>query len=353
MTNPKISIVMPVYNPGKYLKPAVESVLGQSFGELELILVDDGSTDGSGARCDEYAQLDSRIRVIHQENAGPCLARNAGYQAAKGDWLMYVDADDWIDADTCQILAEEIRGHDTLDIIFWARTLEAGGRSVKEGKWDWNLFEDHKVYSGDECHWLALQAMNYKSGIISSWAKLFRRQWCEENGIFHNPKLRQGAEDVEFAVRAFTKAGRCLFLRHFLYHYVYNPQSFTKAVSEENAAYITDSLRETEAYIKSLKNADYFSAQFRRMAASYLIGLTMSTYFHPDNPLPYKEKAARFRSMIDANPFFLECIRDVDGRSLGKLRGIAFFCIKHRRYRLLALIARLRDLSIKSGHYKF
>ena len=99
---PKVSIIVPVYNVEKYLPKCVESILGQSFKDWELLLIDDGSLDGSGRICDGYAKTDERIRVCHKENAGVSSARNYGIELSKGDYVMFVDADDWVDTSCLQ-----------------------------------------------------------------------------------------------------------------------------------------------------------------------------------------------------------------------------------------------------------
>lgn len=101
---PGISLVVPVYNVQEYLPECLDSLLGQSFAAIEIILVDDGSTDASGAVCDSYAERDSRIRVVHQRNAGVSGARNAGIRLARGRYLGFVDSDDWVDRDFCRTL---------------------------------------------------------------------------------------------------------------------------------------------------------------------------------------------------------------------------------------------------------
>ena len=99
--NTLISMIIPVYNGEKTLHRAVESVLPQSNGSVEIILVNDGSTDGSGAVCDAYLQKSANVKVIHKINGGISSARNAGIAAAHGEYLMFLDADDFLDADTC------------------------------------------------------------------------------------------------------------------------------------------------------------------------------------------------------------------------------------------------------------
>ncbi len=94
---PKISVIVPVYKAEKYLHRCVDSILAQKFTDFELILVNDGSPDNSGAICDEYAQKDSRVRVFHKENGGVALARNLGLDNAKGEWITFIDADDYIE----------------------------------------------------------------------------------------------------------------------------------------------------------------------------------------------------------------------------------------------------------------
>lgn len=104
---PKVSIIVPVYKVEKYLNRCVDSILAQTFTDFECILVDDGSPDGCPAICDEYAKKDNRIKVIHQENKGVSAARNAGLDAALGEWIGFVDSDDWIEKDMYQILYED------------------------------------------------------------------------------------------------------------------------------------------------------------------------------------------------------------------------------------------------------
>ena len=96
MVNPKISVIIPVYNAEVYLHRCVDSLLSQSFKDFELLLVDDGSVDSSADICDEYANGDERVRVFHKKNGGVSSARNLGLDNARGEWVVFVDADDWI-----------------------------------------------------------------------------------------------------------------------------------------------------------------------------------------------------------------------------------------------------------------
>ena len=115
MMLPKVSIIVPVYNAEKYLATCVDSVLSQSFKDFELLLVDDGSCDSSGVICDSFASKDNRVRVFHISNGGPSRTRNYGLDRAFGKYVLFVDADDWIDKRTLDIIANE----NTIDLLFF------------------------------------------------------------------------------------------------------------------------------------------------------------------------------------------------------------------------------------------
>lgn len=126
--NQKISVIVPVYNAENYLNRCIESVLTQTYTDWQMVLVDDGSKDESLKVCQEYADLDNRIRVIHQENAGPGIARNTGIAAANGDYIVFIDSDDYIEKDYFQLLSE----HDEDVVFINVRDVDEDGRVLKE-----------------------------------------------------------------------------------------------------------------------------------------------------------------------------------------------------------------------------
>lgn len=115
--NPKISVIVPVYNVEKYLRRCIDSILAQTFTDFELLLIDDGSKDSSGEICDEYARNDERVRVFHKENGGVSSARNLGLDNAKGEWVSFVDADDIIYSNNLDILFEVARNNPTINFV--------------------------------------------------------------------------------------------------------------------------------------------------------------------------------------------------------------------------------------------
>ena len=112
--NAKVSVIIPVYNAEQYLKRCLDSVLAQTYQDFEIICIDDGSTDNSGAICDEYAKKDSRIRILRKENGGVSSARNAGLNIAEGEYITFIDSDDYVDTDYMQTLYENLEGADAV-----------------------------------------------------------------------------------------------------------------------------------------------------------------------------------------------------------------------------------------------
>ena len=134
---PKISVIVPVYNTEKYLHRCIDSVLAQTYKDFELLLIDDGSKDSSGAICDEYAARDSRVKVFHKENGGVSFARNAGLAIASGDWIMHLDGDDWIAPDIQERLIR--KGEDTgADIVMGDFLFAYSDRDILYSLPDWD-----------------------------------------------------------------------------------------------------------------------------------------------------------------------------------------------------------------------
>ncbi len=136
-TTPTISVIVPVYNAEKYLRRCIDSVLAQTYQDFELLLIDDGSKDSSGAICDEYVAKDARVRVFHKENGGVSSARNVGLDNARGEWITFVDSDDWISKD----YLKEMVMHSDSDLVITDFTVEGEGQwneDLPVGKWQGN-----------------------------------------------------------------------------------------------------------------------------------------------------------------------------------------------------------------------
>lgn len=187
-----ISIIVPIYNTEPYLARCVDSILNQSFIDFELLLVDDGSTDGSGAVCDTYAERDGRIRVFHKENGGVSSARNMGIKASKGEWITFVDSDDELLPDGLQVMIDGTS--EEVDMVM-AGYYEYHGETQLV---DTSKCGPAKVINRND----ALLMMYPSTGLEYmgySWGKLFKRNIILNKGVFFDENVRF-KEDTLFVV---------------------------------------------------------------------------------------------------------------------------------------------------------
>lgn len=339
---PLISVIVPVYNVEQYLSKCVESILGQTYTNLEIILVDDGSPDNCGKMCDEYAAKDKRVKVIHKENGGLVSARNAGYDIMSGDWHMYVDSDDWIDANMCEKLVKALVKCPDVDMLYCKYVQELGNKTIK-GKGEWHCQESFKIYKGDECKELARNTLNYKAGIATPICKLIRTDYAKKHGIKHDDRLRQGSEGLEFSLRAFYYAQKVMFINMYSYHYLYNPNSITKKIDEKNTLYLTDCYNLIAENIRGFSNTEKFHEALLQRVVYVLIAIAMNTYFHPANKDGLLLRIRKYRNVIETTPLYKEAVKKAKVTGMDKLRKITFLFIRLKMYFMLQPIAWLKQ----------
>lgn len=349
---PIISIIVPCYNSAQYLNQCVESIVNQTCSNWELILVDDGSNDQTPRMCDDYARRDNRIKVVHKANGGLVSARNAGYNAVTGEWMTYLDSDDWVSSDMIEILTKAIEDHEDLDLIFWCMVQVLGDKVIKN-KWDWKQYSDGKVYDKNECRKISSYVMNYNSGISDAVCKLLRTNWCHQYDVSHNASLKQGEESVDFVMRSFYYAEKALFLKKNFYFYRYNPISISKKVDEKNALCIVDCMNVMARFIDSVPENTGFLKEFQLRNAYVLISIAMHTYFNPEFKYPFKERIDKFEELILRNCLFYEAVANVDCKEFDKFRMVALWCIQHKKYYLLDIIAKIKYMALKIGVFEY
>lgn len=215
----KVSVIIPVYNKQEFITECLESVAGQTHRDLEIILVDDGSTDESGRMCDEFALRDSRARVIHKENGGLVSAWRTGTDASTGDYLCYVDCDDWIDTDMIERLAANTTGRDdeiVLSDYVIERTIGAPTVVIQ------NIAPGE--YEGEEIVkkiFPVLWGLETRAICRSRCMKLFSAKLAKDNARYGDLRLRFG-EDTSLSIPCVLNAGRIFIMDHAaMYHYRY------------------------------------------------------------------------------------------------------------------------------------
>lgn len=218
--NELISVIVPVYQVEKYLERCVDSILKQTYTNIEVILVDDGSKDNSPAICDEYLEKDSRIKVIHKKNGGLSSARNAGIEKAEGDWLMFIDSDDCISLQMIERMYSicNDNGNGGTDIVICGYKRFSDIEEINEHELKKNT--QMEVLDSDE----AISRI-YSRGInyVVAWNKIYRRK------LFDNIRYKEGKlnEDEFTTYKLFGNANRIIEIHEELYFYFYNGNSIT------------------------------------------------------------------------------------------------------------------------------
>lgn len=241
MVDVKVSIIVPVYKVEKYLKRCVDSLRNQTLEEIEIILVDDSSPDLSGALCDSFAREDDRIKVIHKENGGAGLARNAGLKIAKGEYIGFADSDDYVDLKMYETLYNVAQKNNS-DLVMSGVTFVDGNMFSQEGQCE------KKEYFKEETHFETRDELKkLRLGIVgalpeetddskygmSVWKNLFRREIIEKNGLYFESEREMLSEDALFMIDYIGCIDKATGIKDALYNYCRNEESISKSYNKE------------------------------------------------------------------------------------------------------------------------
>ena len=221
MMNEMISIILPVYNVEPYLDECIQSVLGQTYENIEIILIDDGSEDNCPAICDSWAEKDRRVRVIHQNNQGLSIARNVGIDVARGDYLCFVDSDDYIDKTLCEKVMDAF-SKSRVDIVAFNfyQIDDSGMVSIPE----------HKQPKGILSSAQTLEEIIYENLRVHAWSKVYKRE------LFSEVRFPAGHnfEDVGTVYKLVLKSEKVCVLEDRLYFYRQRRGSIMNAFSDKS-----------------------------------------------------------------------------------------------------------------------
>lgn len=210
-----VSIIVPVYNAEKYIPNCVNSILNQSYKDLELILVNDGSTDQSGEICEELARKDSRVKVFHQANSGPSAARNFGIGLAAGEFLQFVDSDDFIESNMTERLVKAMDNHNDLVICGYQKILKRGSQIISS-----KVFRIEQAGEYELEEFLQNFSELYQDYYIHfNWNKLYRTQILKEAALSFDRKVNWG-EDLLFNLQYIEKCKRICISQDTPYYYI-------------------------------------------------------------------------------------------------------------------------------------
>ena len=274
MNNPKVSIIVPVYNVEKYLPCCIDSLLNQTLTEIEIILVDDESPDDCPAMCDEYAKQDTRIKVIHKKNAGQGFARNDGLEVATGEFVAFVDSDDFVDVTMYEKLYNTAKEHN-LDIAFCGlKRVRCDNLAILS---NFKQVDKLKVFETKEQIKQILLGItgaevNYsrdREYAISACCAIYSMIIIRENTIRFYSEREFISEDLIFQLDYLPKANRIAYLPDMFYFYRCNPESFSSKFKIGRFEQDKKLFKEIRRKLSLLYNIDDFSIRVDRNFISY------------------------------------------------------------------------------------
>lgn len=237
--NYMVSVIIPVYNVEKFLNRCVDSILSQTYKNIEIILVDDGALDSSPQICDEYAHKDTRVNVVHKQNGGLASARNAGLKVAKGDYILFVDSDDWIKGNTVEELLN-IAIENQVDFVRFI-PVSAGypdrpdGTPINFGTED---FMEEGVYNKgkmikDIYPRLFVTPQLTMGPIVAAWRSLYNRKFLVDNNLYFDEEVKY-SEDAIFSAKVVYNSNKFYYIKGgYYYNYFYNTSSITKSFKKD------------------------------------------------------------------------------------------------------------------------
>lgn len=298
----KISVIIPIYNVEEYLEDCLQSVFKQSLDGIEVILVDDGSTDGSGKICDKYIE---RAVVIHKSNGGLSSARNAGLKVATGKYVFFLDSDDWLEEDCLERLYRLGEEHNVDFVRF--RLKNENGETISMGKdalLSTGLYTRDRIVS--ELYPYLICSNNLELGvIIGAWRSLYRRTFLSDNNLCFNEQVKY-SEDVLFSTILLHKTNSFYYTDDTMYyHYRLNPASISKSFRADRLSVYKVLWQEINQYFYGIENG-IFNKQIENLGV-YLCFNVLMEYRRYDKKLFYKTLKDSFvKERLSVSLFDLE-----------------------------------------------
>ncbi|MBO5907605.1 MAG: glycosyltransferase [Clostridia bacterium] len=328
----KVTIIVPVYNTKRYLEECVRSLVAQTYRDIEILLVDDGSNDGSGDLCDTIAAGDERIRVIHKENGGAATARNLGIDEAAGEYVMFIDSDDWLDTDAVESLMQYADENDT-DVLRFNYVREFKDRQLVKP----NTFLEEKLYVGEECEVVCRQLLGLTGSelrhpesmnfLASCGFNFYKKSLLVKLGVRFVPIQEIGSfVDGLFNFCVFLHVKRFAFINRPFYHYRKTNEGAATANYRKNYVkrqfLLFDKLK--EEIVKEGKWERFSEAYHNRIALC-----TMEICFNAmRNKASFKERYKEIKGVL-RHERFRDAYKTLDISKMGLKWRVYYFMIKN------------------------
>ena len=293
VTSPLVSVIVPAYNAERYLDRCIESLVKQTHRNLEIIIVDDGSTDSTAVMCDRWAETDSRIQVIHKENGGVSSARNAGMRVAKGKYIGFVDSDDYVDVEMFGNMAEVLECYPKCDVVKCGVEVEYT-YDVSQAE-----LKSTQAYFQDSVKGEVRPGYDVVQGTdVCAYDKLYRADFLRTNGIKFPDGINN--EDEAFFFEVYCRIRNCYYVPQRYYHYLRNPEGImAKQASAADDGKLPDAVKVYEFIAELLireNRRDLLGVLYRHM-----VGCVQRFI---DSPIEYRISRAVSRILWKSNAFY-------------------------------------------------
>lgn len=324
-----ISVIVPIYNVEKYLDKCIQSIINQTYKNLEIILVDDGSTDNCPKICDDFAKKDERIKVIHKKNEGVSSARNIGLDEASGIWISFVDGDDWLECDFCKTLMKNITENNAdIGLCSYNRVVSNKVEKI-------SLIKNEVVDSRK----FLINCLNPQSQFGSCCMKIIKSSAIYKLRLNENLDV---AEDALFNIELSEKIKKVVTLEEKLYNYRINMSSAVKRFKQDYVLKYEKAMKAARKYIiENYTNDNEIITNLANFISFHVMLIAVNYCFHPENNEKNKIKLLKKVCNIE---IFKEGILNSNYNGFSITRKITLFTLKYRLYYLTKLICIFRQM---------
>lgn len=330
---PKVSIIVPIYNVEQYLDRCMESLLKQTLKDIEIIMVDDGSPDNCQKMCDEYAKKDGRIKVVHKKNAGLGMARNSGLEVATGEFVAFVDSDDFTDIDAYRSLYDKAQ-ETHADVVYAGFIMQNSDKTESE------CFVLDKEWNGKEIvsflKSLIFDTLPDKETIwMSVWNGIYKREIIEKNSIRFLSEREYLSEDVLFHTMLLPLCEKIVCIPKTFYHYCYNGTSLTHCNFKREKIASNIKLYEKLVEISHKYKLEGLDESISLFFENYTRGIILKGILF--SAMSFLEKR-KLCMQVYSYSGWENVLRSLSGKEIPSEEKLGLFFIKHKAFLLNYLI---------------
>ena len=346
---PKVSIIIPVYNTEKYLKQCIESLTNQTLSEIEIIMVDDGSKEECALLCDELAEKDKRIKVLHKQNEGQGTARNHGLKVATGEYIGFVDSDDYVKPEMYEVMYKAAKNNDA-DLVLSGVCFVGGNTFAKSGEYEEkSYFDSEVIFTKNDIKQVLLGivgALPYESDDsrygVSVCKNIFKRSLLNDNKLEFVSERKIISEDTIFMIDYVKCSQKVVGIPGAFYFYRRNDESFSKAYRSDRLEKHLILFTEIEERIKDITTESEYKLYLNRIIQGYSRVLCSQEIMYAyEQKLKYSKLKERLKR-ICANKTIADTLKTYPWYKLPKKQAAFAFAMKYKLYFLEKIMVILR-----------